>query len=533
MADELIRAGWDALVAGRWSQARDAFMAAGDGPEALDGLAVALWWLGDLRTAHRTRQRAYRGFVDGGAPARAATAAMWLAREQVFLYGDGPSCAAWFARARNALDQLGNCPEQGWYLVLHASLHADTSGLLEASQAALHIAADAHDLDLRALARCFAGVARVALVDVATGLSDVDEALLAVTSGEVRDPHVAGEILCALLALCERLGDFDRAQLWCEVAAATHAGRTPSFVSAACRTTYGEVLGVVGAWQRAETELRAAVSTYEAGHAALRFHAVAKLADLWVRQGRTEEAAGLLEPHADHPMLLVPLARLRLARGEVDVARTMLRGARSRLGPAAIDAIPVLVLLAEIDTADAPHHVADLARLAAASNSPVFSGEAALAEARVHLHMGDRERATALLDAAVDALGPYRNSWLTGRMRLMLAEAATDRAAAIAHARAAAAVFGRLGARPDSDRAADLLRRLGPVGRNGRPARGTLTRREEEVLDLLGLGLSNPEIAQRLWISVRTAEHHVSSILGKLGLRNRSEAAAHTAGRDR
>jgi DNA-binding NarL/FixJ family response regulator len=52
-----------------------------------------------------------------------------------------------------------------------------------------------------------------------------------------------------------------------------------------------------------------------------------------------------------------------------------------------------------------------------------------------------------------------------------------------------------------------------------------LTARELEVLALLGEGLTNGEIAGRLVISEKTVGHHVSAILGKLGVRSRYEAA--------
>ena len=75
--------------------------------------------------------------------------------------------------------------------------------------------------------------------------------------------------------------------------------------------------------------------------------------------------------------------------------------------------------------------------------------------------------------------------------------------------------------RREADAAAALMRSLGAKGRAGPKAVGLLSRREVEVLRLLGEGLSNREIAERLFISPKTAEHHVSRIYGKLGLSTR------------
>jgi DNA-binding NarL/FixJ family response regulator len=116
------------------------------------------------------------------------------------------------------------------------------------------------------------------------------------------------------------------------------------------------------------------------------------------------------------------------------------------------------------------------------------------------------------------------------RTRRELSEALRKVAPEVAEAEARAALedFELLGAETDADAAAALLRALGfKAARSGPRGRlGVLTKREREVLSLLGEGLSNPEIAERLFLSRKTVEHHVAHVLRKLNLKNRAEAAA-------
>ena len=98
--------------------------------------------------------------------------------------------------------------------------------------------------------------------------------------------------------------------------------------------------------------------------------------------------------------------------------------------------------------------------------------------------------------------------------------------------RKALAILTRLGAEPAADRVRAKMRLAGMKGVPARPRASTrtapaqLTRRQLEVLGLVDSGLSNAEIARRLFISEKTGGHHVSAILRKLGAATRGEAAA-------
>jgi DNA-binding NarL/FixJ family response regulator len=92
------------------------------------------------------------------------------------------------------------------------------------------------------------------------------------------------------------------------------------------------------------------------------------------------------------------------------------------------------------------------------------------------------------------------------------------------------AIARALGAEPLARRVAIRLRELGarvPQGprETTRANPAGLTGRQLEVLSLVAEGLTNAEIAERLVVSPRTAEHHVAAVLTKLGAHSRRDAA--------
>jgi DNA-binding CsgD family transcriptional regulator len=166
--------------------------------------------------------------------------------------------------------------------------------------------------------------------------------------------------------------------------------------------------------------------------------------------------------------------------------------------------------------------------LASSTSNKRWVALAGAAAGRVAAAAGE-ERAAELLEAARQRWARLDLPFELARTRAELARlfAPDEPEVAAEHARRALALFEELGATVDADAMAELLRALGATPRAGGRGNGVLTGREQQVLRLLGAGLSNPEIAGRLHISRKTASHHVSRILSKLNLCNRAAAAAY------
>ena len=168
--------------------------------------------------------------------------------------------------------------------------------------------------------------------------------------------------------------------------------------------------------------------------------------------------------------------------------------------------------------ADALRQIFDDTIPAAERSGPSWEAMMAFLEA----HAGRRSEAA----DHVSRVGDVLERWLRGELELQLAELALADGANSDAAKHAMAASGMLARWPGwrRDRADALLRRL--ERRAASVPGNELSGRELEVATLLADGLTNAQIAERLFIARKTAAVHVSNILAKLGMRSRTEIAA-------
>ncbi|HEY8474067.1 MAG TPA: LuxR C-terminal-related transcriptional regulator [Natronosporangium sp.] len=535
MATDVAARGAAALRAGDWEAARSAFeraVAEAEPPEALDGLARALWWLTDVEGAVSYRARAFTGYRRRGDRVTAARIAWWLVREYATVLQNRPAANGWLARARRLTEPEPTAATRGWLALAEAELAPDPADHRRHAEAAYTLAREAGDPDLEIYALGHRGLALITAGQVVAGITDLDEAMAA--AGEANAPETIGDTLCRLMTAAELVGDPDRFSRWnraLEVFMAEHR-HVPLY--GFCFTCCGEVAAGAGQWEEAEGfYTRAVRQLAQAGHGARCAHPVTRLALLRIRQGRFAEAEGLLSAYRDLPEAVEPLAALLLARGQAAAASRLLQRRLARLGHHTLPAAPLLSMLARARAASADLDGArdaagQLAELAERSGLDWVRGLAALAAGRVAAAQPRTDDADQHFDRAIAAFEaanrPLERAVARRELARLWAQRRPDLAAE--EARAAYQEFERLGARLEADETAALLRSLGVRGRTGPKRLGQLSQREREVLELVAEGLTNAEIAARLFISTRTAGNHVSNLLMKLGARSRTEAAA-------
>jgi len=539
---DLVDAGRAALEEGRWSDAAASLAAAlalEESPDAAFGLAIAHWWLAETDEAIRGWERAFVLYRRRGEPAGAVMAAFYLCLAYQMSLGNRSASGGWLARAgRVAVD----APDEtaGWIALARAHLAIDDGRPLLAERSAreaVAVAAAHGNVDLELCALSELGAALVEQGRTAEGGALLDEAMAGALSGEPRDRDAVVLISCRTITASSRGGDLRRVIQWVAAADDFHRRFGSPHLFATCRAQYGAILIATGRWPEAERELSAALEMGQTAEAAVRADAMAALAELRLVQGRPDDALRLLAGLEHHPGSVLPRAMTHLVLGEAAAAAAILRRRLRAVDAGSIEGARLLEVLVEAEVgsgqpARATRAVEALRAAAETVASEVVLARAARAAGRIALARDEPGAAVEAFEraAAAFARGDLPLEAAQSRLLLALALRATDSPDALAEGRAALAAFDALGAVRDADAAAAFLRSAGVrAGRRHEVVAGALSRRELEVLALLAEGLSNPQIADRLYITRKTVEHHVASILGKAGLSGRAEAAAWAA----
>lgn len=503
------------------------------------------------RGAHRAAADQYRRAIDRAAAAASAATdeadlvSRWAAERAFF--DDPLDVAALYRRASELHRAVGNRLGEGGDLVglaramRRAGRSDEGRAVLAGARAGLEALPPG-----QALAEAFAASATDAV-----GFYRVEEAL----DFAARAEEVAATVgPAATLALIEALDARSEAEVVCLESAegiatgeralrlAVEAGR-PELANYSLVNLGGHLL-VTRRYERAaacfERSLELALASdldYLAEFAR------ACLARLRFEQGRWTEALALAEPLADAavaPIVRVAalnsVGRIRARRGEAGAREALDESWRLALATDLEFRWPVAAGIAEAAwLSGRPDEIAEV----------VGDLYARLRQSGVRWPAGELGfwlwRAGALPDPPRDVAEPFA---LHMAGDVQGAAAAWERigcpyeqAEALAEGdepamRQALAIFVRLGAEPAADGLRERMRRSGMGRVPARPRRSTrtapasLTRRELETLLLLENGLSNAQIAERLYITEKTAGHHVSAIISKLGVRSRGEAAS-------
>jgi ATP/maltotriose-dependent transcriptional regulator MalT len=536
--ESLLAQAQEAVEAGEWATAKrrfEAVLTQREAAEALFGLGVAEWWLGETRASLRHHERAYALFHRAPDPEQALLAAFWLCLTYRMSLGNFAASRGWLGRAASLVDEFDVGPLSALVLIARADLATETGRPDEAEQysrEALRIAREAGEIDLELCALSELGAALVELGRVDEGTGMLDEAMVGALAGDAEGLDSIVLISCRTITSCSRAGDLSRATQWVRAADEFHQRFGSLHLYTTCRTAYGSVLFATGEWELAEVELLEALKIGESAEPALHVAALAQLAELRLAQGRLEEASRLLVGYEDHPAAIPAIAALHLVRGDHAVASSLIRRRLGDVDRRTLTGARLLELLGEAEIAcgdreSAAERGRDLVDLGTSVGSEliVARGECLLGRAS-----GDAEDAITHLGRALSTFREHSIPLGAGRARLQLARVlvAGEREAAVVEARGALELFEALGAARDADEAAGFLREQKvKAARTGPRGLGILTRRELDVLALLGEGLMNTDIAERLFISRKTVEHHVASVLAKLQLGGRGEATAY------
>jgi LuxR family transcriptional regulator, maltose regulon positive regulatory protein len=543
-----ISSGNKAIADGNWSEAAGQYRTAleeAETGEAHEGIANAAWWLDEVATLFHHRERAFACYRDEGDPQGAARAAIWLSLDYHIFRNSSAIANGWMQRARSILLVLEPVRFEHCLLAFaqgHIALeNYDFDALDRYSEEAVDLAREIGVFDLEMLSLALRGLGLVSTGDVDRGMSMLDESVAAATSGEVDDPDAVVTICCYLFYACERVRDFRRASEWCAILVDLCRKWDYRSMVAVCRSHYASVLIWQGEWEQAERELTDSTEELLSTRAGWAPEGLFRLANLRQLQGESDAASEIYRQIRDHPFAQLGQAELALEQDDLPGARDLVERFLRRIPARAVaDRVSALDLLLQIsirlndrETIDRTRE--ELARTSELIETGPIRAVSVRANARVSSSVGSLDEARRWFEDAVDLFVGSNAVFDAARTRLELAEslaAGGRNQTALAECRSAVETFERIGAGPDLERARRLMSQLADDPAQGLPQDlqfPGLSKRESQILRLIALGCTNPDIADELFLSVRTVERHVSSIYQKLGAEGSAARAIATA----
>jgi len=288
----------------------------------------------------------------------------------------------------------------------------------------------------------------------------------------------------------------------------------------------------------AEADARAALAA-AAGEAVFLLPAVAQLVDALIDQGQPDDAADLLEqygltdalPDIRHgTVLLFSRSWLRAERGDLVGALADLAEARRRLDR--VGRLNIVGLDGRVRTALIHHSLGETERAKQAAGVAVEVARRWGTAGAI----GTALRGAGLIDGNVEVLREAVVDLAQSPLRLEHARALVELGAALrrggrrsearAPLREALALADECGGTAVRERAREELAATGiRVRREAVRGAGSLTPSERRIAERAAAGASNPEIAQALFVTVKTVEMHLSNAYRKLGISTRHELA--------
>ncbi|MFL5518254.1 MAG: LuxR C-terminal-related transcriptional regulator, partial [Gemmatimonadales bacterium] len=502
-------------------------------PDDLVRLGTAAHLLGREEESADLAARAHHEYLARGNAQRAARCAFWVAMPLLFK-GETARAGGWISRGRRLLEAgQHDCVERGYLLLpdaLRSIFEGDSASARALFREAASIGERFGEQDLIALARQGEGRALIRLGETAKGMALLDEVMVAVTAGEV-SPVIVGDVYCSVIEACNEVYDLRRAQEWTEAMTRwcdSQNDRIP--YRGHCLVRRAEILQLHGAWPDAMQEAQRAcewLSRPPPQRAAGAAHY--QQAELHRLRGEFAQAEKEYRQASQWGREPQPgWALLRLAQGQVDVARTAIcravdeareRQVRSRMLAASVE-----IMLAADDLAGARAAAEELSSIAGELDAPYLDAVSAQATGSVLLAGGDARAALIALRRACTAWRELEAPHGEARARVLVGLACRELGDADAgwmELDAARRTFEQLGAAPDIAMVKRLFRKA--------PARvpGGLTPREVQVLGLVATGRTSRLVAGELGISEKTVARHLSNIYTKLGLSSRAAATAY------